>query len=124
MGHNKAKCYELNWSKRIEKIISVLKLYKKFHLTYFSRIEVIKRYALSKIIFPATLLIVPDDIIKQLNTIFFEFLWDSKLNKLPRNVTCLKQSQGGLGMVDVKLFFEALKAAWVPRFFKKTWQMV
>jgi hypothetical protein len=71
LGHKKEKCFELNWTRRIDKIKSVLQIYKKFRLTYYSRLEVIKRYALSKIVIPATLLVVPDIIIKQLNTIFF-----------------------------------------------------
>ena len=114
-GHNRKKAYELNWDRRIEKIKAVLQIYKIFNLTYFSKVEVIKRYALSKIIFPASLLVVPDPIIIQLNTIFFEFLWGNKKDKLKRNVACISQKNGGLGMVDVKLFFNAIKAAWVPR---------
>ena len=42
VGHNKIKTYESNWTKRIEKIKSVLQLYKKFSLTYYNKIEVIK----------------------------------------------------------------------------------
>ena len=63
--------YEFNWLKRIDKIKSVLQLNSKFYLTYFSKVAVIKRYALSKIIFPASLLVVPDDIINMLNTTMF-----------------------------------------------------
>ena len=61
-----------------------------------------------------------DKVTKQLNQFFFEFLWGRKRNNLSRSVTCIKLSDGGLGMIDLKLFFDALKAAWVPRFLNIT----
>ena len=46
MEHNRIMVYEFNWLKRIDKIKSVLQLNSKFYLTYFSKVAVIKRYAL------------------------------------------------------------------------------
>ena len=61
------------------------------------------------------MLIVPDSVIKEVNKIFFDFLWDGKNDKLARNVTCIPLKEGGLGMVDIKLFFNALKSSWIPK---------
>ena len=104
IGHKKEKVFESNWLKKLDKIKSVIDLYKKFNISYYGRVEIIKRFALSKIVFPATMLVVPEEIIKTLNTCFFEFLWGSKKDRLSRNITCIKQNKGSLGMIDVKHF--------------------
>ena len=85
------------------------------NLSLFGKVKVIKQAALSKMIYVANLLKVPDEITKQVNKIFFEYLWKSKSERMRRQVTYLSPEKGGLGMVNLEYFLKALKASWVPR---------
>ena len=53
--------------------------------------------------------------IKDLEKIIFGFLWNKKSEKVARKVTYLPVKKGGLGMVDLKSFWSALKFSWYRR---------
>ena len=77
----------------------------------------IKILALPQIILSATLLHVPQDVISELNKMFYTFLW-GKVERLKRLKVIKKDSEGGLEMVDVDSLFNSFKAAWVSRIMK------
>ena len=87
---------------------------KKRKLTLFGKVFVIKTYALSKLVFPASVLSVPEQVVSKLKTIFFEYLW-GKRDKVKRSTVIKKLQEGGLNMVDLDSYFMSLKASWVPR---------
>ena len=116
VGHNANKTYYLNWTKRLEKIEQFLILWSRLNLSLFGKVSFIKTYALSKIIFPATMLNVPPDVIKKLNCMFYKFIW-GKRDKITRSVSCNSVSKGGLNMIDLNNFFITLKASWIKRLY-------
>ena len=48
---------------------------------------------------------------------FYKFLW-GKVERLKRLKVIKKDSEGGLGMVDLDSLFNSFKAAWVSRIMK------
>ena len=64
--------------------------------------------------YTATLLPVPDGIIKRLNQILWSFLWKGK-DKISRALAVKTTNQGGLNMIDLEGHFQALKSSWIPR---------
>ena len=115
IGHDSEKCFKLNWLSKIQTIESVLKQWAKRKLSLFGKIEVIKRYALSKIVFPASILETSKIIEKKLSTIFHTFIWGKK-DRIKRSSLKNNIEHGGLNMVDIEAFFISLKAAWIARF--------
>ena len=93
--------------------------WKKRNLTLEGRVKVIKTLVLSKIIFTASLMKIPDGIVKDIKKILFEYLWGGT-DKVKRPVVVNSIDEGGLNMVDLDCFFTALKAAWVPRILDHT----
>ena len=47
----------------------------------------------------------------------FNFIWNNK-DRIKRKTIIGKIEEGGTGIVDVLLKFQALKAAWIPRFLR------
>ena len=85
-------------------------------LTVYGKITVIKSLALSKLSHLA--LVLPDLDSKQIATIekmFFKFLWNDKPDKVSRDHVKLAEKAGGLGMVDIKQFWQSLKFSWIKR---------
>ena len=54
--------------------------------------------------------------IKEINTIFYNFLWNGKGDKVKRNVIMNDCSQGGLKMIDILSFTKTLKATWIKKY--------
>ena len=55
-----------------------------------------------------------DKYIQQLQQLFYDFLWDSKRDKIKRKVI-LKLDEGGLKMLDIDAYIKALKCCWMRR---------
>ena len=105
IGHNSEKCYNKNWTRKFESIENLLTLSSKRNLSLFGKITVIKTYALSQIVFLATMLPTNKEIIKNLVSVFHRFLWGKKDRIKRESLTNTIQS-GGLNMPDIeKVFF-------------------
>ena len=114
IGHNANKCYKANWTDKIVNIERLLMIWSKRNLSLFGKIQVIKTYALSKVIFPATMLPTSEIIVKKISVLFHNFLW-GKRDKIKRSITSNSVESGGIGMPDIEQFFYSLKAGWVIR---------
>ena len=79
-----------------------------------------KTLALSKL---AHLLIVlpnpPKWFTKQINTLFFKFLWNDGPDRIRRQVVTQTYAKGGLRMVDIAAYTSSLKLSWIRRVFFK-----
>ena len=59
---------------------------------------------------------INSQIIKQLNDLFFDFLWNSNGDKIKRNVITQNYGNGGLGVIDISSFYKALKSVWIRKY--------
>ncbi len=55
--------------------------------------------------------------IKELNDMFFEFIWDSKSNKIASDTLYKPYSNGGLKMINIRVFIKSIRFAWVHKVF-------
>ena len=115
VGYSQERNIEMNWNSKINKVESILESWRKRDLSLFGRIQILKTFALSQFVLPATLLVVPPDKIKQIESILYKFLWRGK-DKVKRTKVIRRLKHGGLNMVDVKSIFMSFKAAWITKF--------
>ena len=57
--------------------------------------------------------------IKEINVMFYNFLWHDKGDKIKRKVMINDYSEGGLKMVDIASSNRSLKATWIKRYLDK-----
>ncbi len=114
IGHNKNQCYTKNWTDKLDKIKLVFERWKWRKLTIFGKILIIKSLATSKLIHTMTILCTPDDILKEIEKLIFNFLWDST-DKIKRKTLIGNKYNGGIGMLDIYCKDKALKAGWIKR---------
>ena len=107
----------MNWNCKIEKVENILQSWSKRELSLFGRIQIIKTFALSQFVLPASLLAVPLNIIKHIETMLYKFLWGGK-DKVKRKKVIQDLKQGGLNMVDIRSIFRSFKAVWISRIFQ------
>ena len=116
-----------NFDKKLIKLKSVINDWKKRNLTPVGRIHVIKSLIISQ--FNHLFIALPnpsDNFIKNLNTLLFNFLWNGKTDKVKRDVIIQDYMNGGLKMVDLCSYVDALKLSWIRRLYKTTgkWQYI
>jgi hypothetical protein len=115
LSHNKALMKELNFEKRIDKIIKKLNFWKMRDLTLYGKTLIIKAYALSQILYVSALLPVPTDIVERVEQLVYEFLWNGKTHKVKRNIIIQSYRRGGHKMVYFRSMITAQKVFWIKK---------
>ena len=106
--------WDLNSVEIISKIKNILNQWSKRKLSLFGRVTIIKSLAISKFVhlfisLPAP----PNELIKELEKLFYKFLWNSGPDRIKRKVIIKNISCAGLRMVELKSFIKALKISWL-----------
>jgi len=114
VGYYKEENMQRNWIDKITKVENIIKAWEKRNLSLFGKIQILKTFAISQFILPASLLIVPDGIVKQINSIMYKFLWGNR-DKVNRLRVTQHLERGGLNMLDLNTLFMSLKAIWVNK---------
>ena len=107
---------KLNFDEKIEKMRNYLSCWSVRRLSLIGKITVIKSLAASQIIHLLSPLQTNPQIIKQINDLFFVFLWNNKGDKIKRNVIIQNYGNGGLRMLDITSFNKALKSVWIRKY--------
>ena len=111
----------LNLTEKINQIKKEIANWSKRHLTPIGKIVVVKTILLSKLNHLFSSLPTPtNSSLKELNDIFFKFLWSNKPDKINRDVTILDHSMGGLKMTHLEYSLVAIKARWINRLISKS----
>ena len=108
------KNVEKNWKDKIKKVEEIFKSWQNRDLPLFGKVQIIKTFAISQFVLPASLLTVSPDIITKIECLFYKFLWGSS-DKIKRSRAVQKLVNGGLSMVDINVIFSSFKAVWIPR---------
>ena len=113
---NNLENLEQNFFIKLQEIKKLLDCWIHRTLTVFGKITVIKSLALSKLGHLALVLPSLNSIqINELEKTISNFMWGGKPDKVSREHAKMSEKSGGLGMVDIKLFWTALKFSWVRR---------
>ena len=92
----------------MKKIGNTINLWKVRGLSIHGKVTIIKALLLSKRIYPGSVLPTPPEIIKEFNTLVFQFLWNGK-DKVTRRSTYAPYDSGGIRMVDYENMIKALR---------------
>ena len=116
-----------NILRKLNEMKTELNQWSKRDITPFGKVTVIKTLIISKIVHLLICLPTPSlKVIKELNNIFFKFLWNDKPDKIKRTISTLNLLEGGLNMIDIDKFNQALKLTWIRRYFNtsSTWKQL
>ena len=105
----------LNYNEKIEKIRKILSCWKYRRLTLLGRITVLKSLAASQLVY--LLFPMPSNYhaINEINTLFYQFLWNGKGEKIKRKIMINDYCEGGLKMIDLVSFNKSLKTTWTKK---------
>jgi hypothetical protein len=107
-----------NWKTRIKTIKNIILGWEKRNLSILGKICVIKSFLASQFVYVMKALCFPEKILKEINSLFFRFLWRRKdcnrraFEKIKRSVMINDFCEGGVNMVDVKLMQQSFQIEW------------
>ena len=111
---------ELNYNKKIDHIEKEIKQWSKRILTPFGKITIVKTLLTSKLNHLFISLPNPSiATIKKINHMLYQFVWNSKTDKVKRDIIIQDYFKGGLKMINVEMFINALKTTWIRRLITK-----
>ncbi len=108
-----------NWEPKIQKMNNIIRSWKQRDLTIIGKICVLKSLIASQILHLLAALTPPEEMLKQMKTIFFKFIWN-KVEKVKRTSLYEKYEQGGLKMFDIDKFRKKMLCKWVQKFTTST----
>ena len=107
--------YILNYKKRIKNMQQLLRNWKCRYLSLKGKITIVNSLALSPLLYLASVIHVPENVIKEVKSIILDFLWDGKTPKIAYNVLIQNIEQGGLKLIDFDTKIQSLKVSWIKR---------
>ena len=106
----------INYDSKLKEFNTCLDNWKKYNLSLIGKITVIKTFALPKLIYPITVLELPNnEMMKNIKLKMFDFLWDGKPDKIKRETLIQSYENGGLKMIDIDIFIKTIKCSWIKR---------
>ena len=115
-SNDRSKCESLNFDKKLEDLEKILNSWKRRKLTLLGKINIVKSLGLSKLIYNASVLPVPENFSKRVDKTILDFIWDNKPHKIKTKTLIGDRNVGGLKMSEFESMNKALKASWVRRF--------
>ena len=113
---NMNECLDNHWNNKIKNIENLLCSWKQRFLTMKGKILILKALALPMITMHLSLLPIKQNQKLKLKRIFFNFIWKST-ERIKRNTLIGDYKDGGLNMIDMELYENAIKASWIPKLF-------
>ena len=100
-----------NWQPKLEKLEKHLNLWKSRSLSLVGKSLIVNVLGISKLLYLATVLPVPNWVLTKLNNLIWPFIWGSRIETVSRQSCHQPFSKGGLGIVNFIVKSQALKLA-------------
>ena len=108
-----------NYEEKITRLKASLGCWELRRLSLLGKITVLKSLIVSQLTYILSPLPTNQCAIDEVNTLFFKFLWDGKGDKIKRDIMISEYEDGGVKMIDIRLFTQALKLSWVKKYLDK-----
>ena len=105
---------EMNYKEILSKIKKLLAWWKQRDLSLMGKIHLLKTYALSKLNYISSLIVVPNWVLLEVEKITFNFLWNGK-DRIKRNIMYQDYKNGGMRMNNYGISVKAQRIGWLKR---------
>ena len=81
---------------------TLMNIWKSRKLSIKGKITILRTLILPPVQFIFLMIVIPDTILKRLDNLFFDFLWDSKPAKVKMSTIIAPIKHGGLAMIPTQ----------------------
>ena len=114
--YDKKLLYMKKFTEKLDNIKKLTDIWSSRGLSLYGKVTIIKSLLLPKVVYTSSLLPTPENIIKELNCLIYNFLWRGK-DKVTRKSAINDYEGGGIKMVDIESMIKSLRLAWLKRIF-------
>ena len=107
-----------NIDTKLREISSTFNLWKTRGLTLGGRICLTKVFGIPKLNLILQVLSIPEECIKRIEQILYNFVWKGKTDKVKRKVLISNYDKGGLKMLDIRSIIKKFQLCWIQRYFQ------
>ena len=115
ISYNYHKNNNENFFIKIQKMQTKLNIWLSRDLTLMGRTLVVKALGISKLVYTASMLTPPEEVIKSVQEKLFNFLRRNKKDKIKREVLFQRPNKGGLNFPNFRTTVKALRLSWISR---------
>ena len=108
LSTNPETTIEANCNEKLTKVRNSLSCWELCRLSLLGKIAVLKSLIASQLVYILSPLPTNHKVLGEINNIFFNFLWDGKGDKIKRDIMISDYENGGLKMIDIKVFNRAV----------------
>jgi hypothetical protein len=120
LSYDQDVCKQKNFKDKLLKMKSIINMWRGRNLTMIGRAQIIKTFIISQLLFVSSALDVPDDIIKEVDNMIFQFIWNGKKAKIRRSILKKNIAEGGLKIPDFETMVNTSRIKWVSRLFAES----
>jgi hypothetical protein len=106
-------------NEKVTKIKNLLNMWRARNLSIKGKITILRSQALPLILYPASVLFVPEKIVKELDSLFYDFIWPNKKHHVKKQVLKQEIENGGLKMPCVYSMIKSIKLKWIQTLISK-----
>ena len=124
--YNNVKRKKANFDSVLKSIKKVLNMWRWRGMTLIGRIQIVKSFAIRKIMSRASLIPVSSELIKVFNKELYSFIWKDK-DKVKRSALINDIEGGGLKMLDLESLISAQRVMCVKKYvenYESPWKRV
>jgi len=117
---------DLNFRQTLKSIKKSINMWKWRNLSLLGKIQIIKTFAIPKLMFRASVIPISNDLVKETNSIFYNFIWNGK-DKVKRCALISDIDKGGLKMLDIESMVSARRVICLKKFledYPSTWKSI
>ena len=116
LHHEHETTIQTNYNNALRKIKSSFEIWKRRKMSIFGKIVIINTFIISQLVYYMSVLPTPPTkLLKEIETLIFNFIWNGKKDKIKRQVLTQGRYKGGLAVPDLYIKNKALKIAWIKR---------
>ena len=116
----------LNFKKTLKEIKKSINMWKWRGLSLLGRIQIIKTFAIPKLMYRASVIPISQDLIEEANSLFYGFIWNGK-DKVKRQALISDFKNGGLKMLDIESLIKAKRVICLKKFledYQSSWKTI
>ena len=101
IGTNLIQCHKMSIQDKLSNIKKTLSSWKSRKLSLTGKILIVKSLAASQLIYLANLIPFPDDCIKEVEEVLFDFIYEGKTHKVKKSIIIQDFQHAGQKMIDI-----------------------
>ena len=92
---------------KIKKMKNCIQIRNSRDLTLKGKLLIIKTFLVSQINYELEMKPIPKNIVKDIDKLLWNFLWNGKQPLVNKQTMCLDAEKGGMNMINLRTFIEA-----------------